>query len=90
MLDTGIIEESDTPCYSSVLLVTKKNWHQTLCRELPRLERRDILDPVAPPTMEEVLDSISEQRPVFWSALDFRSGCWQTELDSETANRTGF
>jgi hypothetical protein len=40
--------------------------------------------------MEEVLDSISAQKVVYWSSLDLRSGYWQTELDPDTADRTGF
>jgi hypothetical protein len=40
--------------------------------------------------MEEVLASISAQKVMYWSSLDLRSGYWQTELDPDTAKRTGF
>ena len=42
------------------------------------------------PTLEEIFDTISEERPVLWTSIDLRSGYWQTKLDPATADRTAF
>ena len=42
------------------------------------------------PTIETVLDTVADQKPLLWTSLDLRSGYWQTCLDPETADRTGF
>ena len=42
------------------------------------------------PTIETVLDTVADQKPMLWTSLDLRSGYWQTCLDPETADRTGF
>ncbi|HSN22734.1 MAG TPA: reverse transcriptase family protein, partial [Methylomicrobium sp.] len=90
MLQAGIIEESDTPWSSPVLLVTKKDGSKRFVVDFRGLNAVTSLTSWPLPTMEEVLDSIAEQRPVYWTSLDLRSGYWQAELDPLTADRTGF
>jgi hypothetical protein len=90
MLEAGIIEESDTPWCSPVLLVSKKDGTKRFCVDYRKLNGVTTLTSWPLPTMEEVLDSISAQKVVYWSSLDLRSGYWQTELDPDTADRTGF
>jgi hypothetical protein len=90
MLEAGIIEKSDTPWCSPVLLVSKKDGTNRLYVDYCKLNRVTTLTSWPLPTMEEVLDSISAQKVVFWSSLDLRSGYWQTELDLETTDRTEF
>ena len=90
MLDAGIIEESDTPWSSPVLLVSKKDGTKRFVVDFRGLNAVTSLTSWPLPTMEEVLDSIAEQKPVYWTSLDLRSGYWQAELDPITADRTGF
>ena len=37
-----------------------------------------------------MLDTVADQKPLLWTSLDLRSRYWQTCLDPETADRTGF
>jgi hypothetical protein len=90
MLEAGIIEESDTPWCSPVLLVTKKDGTKRFTVDYRGVNAVTSLTSWPLPTMEEVLDCVAEQRPQYWSSLDLRSGYWQTELDPATADRTGF
>jgi hypothetical protein len=90
MLEAGNVEESDTPWCSPVLLVSKKVGTERFCVDYCKLNGVTTLTSWPSSTMEEVLYSISAQKVVYWSSLDLRSGYWQTELDPEPADRTGF
>ena len=37
-----------------------------------------------------MLDTVAVQKPMLWTSLDLRSVYWQSCLDPETADRTGF
>jgi hypothetical protein len=78
MLEAGIIEESDTPWCSPVLLVTKKDGTKRFTVDYRGVNAVTSLTSWPMPTMEEVLDCIAEQRPLYWSSLDLRSRYWQT------------
>ena len=41
-------------------------------------------------TMEDVIDSMSENQPKIFSLLDLKSGYWQVPLDPETAHKSAF
>jgi hypothetical protein len=45
---------------------------------------------MALPTLDDVLDTVADQRPTYWTSLDLRSGYHQTTLDPETSDRTAF
>src|SRR5664279_98515 len=90
MLDNGIIEESDTPWISPVLLVTKTDGSKRFVVDFRKLNAVTRLTSWPLINIDNVMDSISDQRPTLWCSLDLRSGYWQTSLDPATADRTGF
>jgi Reverse transcriptase (RNA-dependent DNA polymerase)/RNase H-like domain found in reverse transcriptase len=90
MLDAGIIEESDTPWCSPVLLVTKKDGSKRFVVDFRGVNAATALTSWPLPTLDEVLDVVADQKPTLWTSLDLRSGYWHTGLDPETADRTGF
>src|SRR5664279_2258216 len=90
MLAAGIIEESDTAWGSPVLLVKKKDGSKRFVVDFRNVNAVSRLTSFPLPTLEEILDAVSTQRPLLWTSLDLRSGYWQTSLDPSTADRTGF
>lgn len=90
MLQAGIIEESDTPWSSPVLLVSKKDGTKRFVIDYRAVNAVTKLTSWPLPTIEDIFDRISTEHPVLWSSLDLRSGYWQTRLDPDTADRTGF
>lgn len=90
MAKAGIIEESDTPWSSPVLLVSKKDGSKRFCVDFRHLNEVTTLTSWPLPTLDEVLDVVGEQKPTLWSSIDLRSGYWQVALDPATKDRTGF
>jgi len=90
MLQAGIIEVSDSPWSSPVLLVSKKDGSKRFCVDYRSLNEITMLTAWPIPILEEVLDTVSEQRPTLWSTIDLRSGYWKVALDPATKDRTGF
>ena len=94
MLAAGVIEESDTAWGSPVILVSKKEFAGVSSKrfvvDFHKLNAVTKLTSFPLPTIETVLDTVAEQKPLLWTSLDLRSGYWQTCLNPETADRTGF
>ena len=90
MCKAGIIQESDTPYSSPVLLVRKKSGELRFVVDFRKLNSVTTLTSWPLPVLEDILDVVSEQKPTLWSSVDLRSGYWQAELDPETAHKTGF
>ena len=86
----GIVEASDSPWCSPVILVTKKDGSKRFVVDYRELNAKTVLSAYPLPLFEEIVDTVSTQRPVLRSSLDLRSGFWQLGLDPETKDRTGF
>lgn len=90
MSDAGLVEESDTPWSSPVLLVSKKDETIRFCVDYRGLNEVTTLTSWPLLTLEEVLDTVSEQRSTLWTSIDLRSGSWQMGPNPDTKDRTGF
>ena len=90
MLKMDIIEESDSPFSSPVLLVQKKDQTQRFVVDFRKLNliSSNIYHPL--PTMTDILDTMADAQPKIFSLLDLRSGFWQVKLDPATSYKTGF
>ena len=87
----GIVEPSDSPWCSPVILVTKcSDGSKRFVVDYRSLNAKTVLSAYPLPLFEEIVDTISVQKPVLWSSLDLKSGFWQLGLDPETKDRTGF
>ena len=94
MLEAGIIEESNSPWSSPVMLVPKKGgegkqeWRFVLdlrkVNAVTKKEHQWIC------SIEDVIDTMAAKRPKFFAALDMRCGYHAVRLDKDTANRTAF
>ena len=90
LLESDIIEESDSPWGSPVVLVAKKNGTSRLCIDYRRLNSvtKPVFYPL--PLLEDVFQTVAENNPSIFSTIDMTSGFWQIPLDPLTKNRTAF
>ena len=88
MLKRGVIEPSNSPWSSYVVLVTKKDGGVHFCvdyRVLNSLTKKDAypLSPVA-----ECLDALAGSQ--WFSSMDLNSGFWQVGLEKNSRECTAF
>ncbi|GFV36264.1 retrovirus-related Pol polyprotein from transposon gypsy [Trichonephila clavipes] len=79
MLDMGIIQPSESPWSSPVILVRKKDntWRFCVdCRRLNRIFKKDVY-PL--PRVYDTHDSLQGSK--FFSSMDLPSGYWQIEVN---------
>ena len=88
MLDQGVIEPSDSPWASPVVLVRKKDGSLRYCIDYRRLNSVTIKDSYPLPRIDESLDSLSNTK--YFSTLDLASGYWQIGLDEDAKRKSAF
>lgn len=88
LLETGIIEESESPWASAYVLAKKKNGDYRLCIDFRRLndQTKKMVYPL--PNVEDCLDTLSGKS--YFSQIDFASGFWQIEMDENSKELTAF
>jgi hypothetical protein len=90
MLQDGIIEESFSLWASPVLLVSKKGGDKRFVCDYRSLNAQTLPLNFPLPTLHSVLDTLSENHPSWFSALDMKSGYYQIKLDPSTKECTTF
>ena len=90
MLKLGIIQPSESPWVSTVLLDSKKDGTQRFCVDFRKLNKVTKPQYFPLPTMQSVIDCMAEKQPQIYSLIDAKSGYWQCPLDENTPQKTGF
>lgn len=88
MLDLGVIQKSESPYASNVVLVRKKSGELRFCIDLRRLNAKTVRDAYALPRIEETLDALRGAK--WFSTLDLKSSYWQVEVAEEDKHKTAF
>ena len=88
MLNRGVIEPSDGPWASPIVLVTKKDGSTRFCVDFRRLNEATKKDAYPLPRIEDNLDTL--QGAKYYSTLDLISGFWQVEMAPEDRDKTAF
>ncbi|GFV48671.1 transposon Tf2-6 polyprotein [Trichonephila clavipes] len=88
MLDEGIVQPSESPWSSPVVLVRKKDgsWH--FCVDYRKLNSVTKKDVYPLPRIDDTLDCLKGAK--FFSSMDLRSGYWQIEIDEADREKTAF
>ena len=88
MLAKGVIEESDSPWSSPIVLVKKKDNSIRFCIDYRRVNEVTIKDSHPIPRIESILDALSGSK--FYSTIDLKSGYWQVKVAEEDKPKTAF
>ena len=88
MLEIGVIQKSNSPWASAVVLVRKKDGLLKFCIDLRKLNARTIKDVYSLPRIEETLDCLGGS--IIFTSLDLKSGYWQVEMDEASKPLTAF
>ena len=88
MLRADIIEESDSPYSSPVVLVKKKDKSVRFCVDYRRLNDVTVFDCEPMPQIDEVLSRLEGDQ--YFTKLDLTKGYWQISVKQEDRQKTAF
>lgn len=84
----GIVERSESPYNSPVILVKKPDGTNRLCIDFRRLNNVLVADSEPMTRADAVFATVGEKR--YFSKLDFVKGYWQIPLSAESRAKTAF
>ena len=88
LLAKGLIEPSNSPWSSPVVLVSKKDGSKRLCLDYRKLNMLSRKDAYPLPRIDDSLDALGGAK--FFSTLDLASGYWQVEMDEDARDKSAF
>ena len=88
MLDMGIIERSDSPYASPIVLIRKKDGSNRFCIDYRQLNKITIFDAEPMPVTDEIFAHLSKDK--FFSKIDLAKGYWQIPVKLEDRQKTAF
>ena len=88
MLEQGVIEPSESPWASPVVLVRKKDDSLRYCVDYRKLNKVTKKDSYPLPNMQECLDSLGQAK--YFSTMDLCSGYWQVGMTEAAKVKSAF
>ena len=88
MLQLGVIEKSESPWCSPVVLVTKKDGEVRFCVDYRKLNEVTVKDSYPLPNLTEMLEQMGGSD--WFSVLDLKSGYWQIPMVGADKEKTAF
>ena len=84
----GVIEESQSPWASPVLLVPKKDGTQRFCTDFRRLNAVTKSDVFPLPRIDDIMDKLGSCQ--FFTSIDLKHAFWQIPMKPEDREKTAF
>ena len=88
MLKMGIIEKSNSPYASPVVIVKKKDGKNRFCVDYRKLNAATVIDNEPIPNMEEIIGDVGGA--TVFSKIDLCKGYWQIPVKEEDRAKTAF
>lgn len=88
LLASGVIQESESPFSSPIVVVRKKNGDIRLCIDYRKLNLQTVKDAYALPNLEETFSALTGSK--WFSVLDLKSGYYQIEVEESDKPKTAF
>lgn len=88
MIQLGVIEPSDSPWASPVVLVPKKDGTTRFCMDYRRLNEKTTTDAYPMPRVGELLDRIATGH--YLTTIDLCKGYWQIPLAKDAIPKSAF
>lgn len=88
MLDKGVIETSNSPWSSPIVLVKKKDGSIRFCIDYRKLNDVTIKDSYPIPRIDSTLDALAGAK--WFSTIDLKSGYWQVKMAPDDKPKTAF
>ncbi|KAG8176400.1 hypothetical protein JTE90_022070 [Oedothorax gibbosus] len=88
LLESGIVQESESPNLAPVLLVRKRDGTYRLCTDLRRINEHTVPLPYPISNITELVDNLGGSR--LFSTLDLCSGFFQMKLHPDDMWKTAF
>jgi hypothetical protein len=88
MLGAGIIEPTNSPYASPVVLVKKRDKSWRFCADYRKLNAKTVFDPQPMPRVDDLVENVGNAK--FISTLDLAKGYWQILLDEDAKRKSAF
>ena len=88
MHEQGVVEPSNSPWMSPIVLVKKKDGTQRFCVDYRKLNEVTRKDSYPLPRIDTTLDALAGSK--WFSTLDMKCGYWQVNLEESDREKTAF
>ena len=88
MLDLGIIEKSESPYSSPVVIVRKRDGTNRFCIDFRKINRITVFDSEPMTPADDIMAKLAKD--TIFSKIDFSKGYWQIPMSEESKPITGF
>lgn len=88
LLDKGVIQPSDSPWSTPIVLARKKDGSVRLCVDYRKVNSITRKDAYPLPRIDDTLDTLAGSK--LFSTLDLKTGYWQVEMAEQDQAKTAF
>ena len=88
MLRMGIIEKSESPYASPIVLVKKTDGSNRFCIDFRKLNKITVFDAEPIPNQDQIFSRLAKDH--YFTKIDLTKGYWQVPMNPDVKNKTAF